>query len=37
MPGFSAEPFRMGLEEDVVFTGGKCRVIHGRQEKFHLI
>jgi Xaa-Pro aminopeptidase len=37
MPGWSEEEFRMGVEEMVVFTGGKCRVISGRQTRFHLV
>ena len=27
----------VGLEEDVVFTGGECRIVDGRQTEFHLI
>jgi len=28
---------RLGLEEDVIFTGGKCRVIGSRQEGFYTL
>jgi hypothetical protein len=37
VPEWSAKEFRMGVEEDVIFTGGRCRLIHGRQERFHLV
>ncbi|MFZ1933590.1 MAG: M24 family metallopeptidase [Thermoguttaceae bacterium] len=30
------ENFRMGVEEDVLFSAGRCRLIHGRQEAFYL-
>jgi Xaa-Pro aminopeptidase len=36
VPGWGNEPFRMSFEEDVVFSAGKCRLIHKRQEQFHL-
>ncbi|MBN2577945.1 MAG: aminopeptidase P family protein [Pirellulales bacterium] len=37
VPEWSEKEFRLGLEEDVVFTDGRCRLIHGRQTRFHLI
>jgi hypothetical protein len=37
IPEWSKKEFRIGIEEDVVFTGGRCRLIHGRQTRFHLI
>lgn len=36
VPEWGKEDFRMGVEEDVVFTGGRCRLICGRQREFHL-
>jgi len=27
----------LGLEEDVVFTGGVCNIVDGRQTEFHLV
>jgi Xaa-Pro aminopeptidase len=36
VPGWGKEPFRMGVEEDVLFTAGQCRLIHGRQKDFYL-
>ncbi|MBN2025042.1 MAG: aminopeptidase P family protein [Pirellulales bacterium] len=37
VPGFSEKEVRMSVEEDVVFTAGRCRPIGGRQTRFHLI
>jgi hypothetical protein len=37
VPEWSAKEFRMSVEEDVVFTGGRCRLIHGRQTRFCLV
>jgi hypothetical protein len=37
VPDWSEKEFRMSVEEDVVFTGGRCRMIRGRQERFHLV
>jgi hypothetical protein len=37
VPEWSKKEFRMGIEEDVIFTGGRCRLIHDRQTRFHLI
>jgi len=37
VPGFSEKEVRMSVEEDVVFTGGRCRVIGQRQTRFHLV
>jgi hypothetical protein len=37
MPEWGGNEFRMSVEEMVVFTGGKCRLIDERQAKFHLI
>jgi hypothetical protein len=36
VPEWGKENFRMSVEEDVVFTGGQCRLIHGRQRGFYL-
>jgi Xaa-Pro aminopeptidase len=36
IPEWGKEDFRMGVEEDVLFSGGQCRLIHGRQERFYL-
>jgi hypothetical protein len=36
VPEWGKEAFRMGVEEDVLFAGGRCRLIHGRQTAFHL-
>jgi Xaa-Pro aminopeptidase len=36
VPEWGKENFRMGVEEDVLFTGGRCRLIHGRQKAFYL-
>jgi Xaa-Pro aminopeptidase len=37
VPQWSEKEFRLGVEEDVVFTGGRCRMIHERQERFQLV
>ena len=37
VPEWGGQQVLLGLEEDVVFTGGVCRLIHGRQTAFHLI
>jgi Xaa-Pro aminopeptidase len=36
VPEWGKENFRMGVEEDVLFSGGRCRLIHGRQRAFYL-
>jgi len=36
VPEWGKENFRMGVEEDVLFAGGQCRLIHGRQKAFYL-
>ncbi len=36
VPDWGKENFRMGVEEDVLFAGGRCRLIHGRQQAFYL-
>ena len=36
VPEWGKENFRMGVEEDVLFAGGRCRLIHGRQKAFYL-
>ncbi len=36
VPEWGKENFRMGIEEDVLFAGGRCRLIHGRQQAFYL-
>ena len=36
VPEWGKENFRMGVEEDVLFSGGQCRLIHGRQRAFYL-
>ena len=36
VPEWGKENFRMGIEEDVLFSGGRCRLIHGRQQAFCL-
>ena len=36
VPDWGKENFRMGVEEDVLFSGGRCRLIHGRQRAFYL-
>jgi Xaa-Pro aminopeptidase len=37
VPEWGGEDVRMALEEDAVFTGGKCHWLDGRQTKLHLI
>lgn len=37
VPEWGGQEVRMGVEEDVVFAGGVCRPIHGRQVRFHLV
>ena len=37
VPGWSEQEFRMSVEEDVVFTAGRCRPISGRQTRFCLV
>ena len=37
MPEWGEVPFRIGLESDILFTGGKIYYLAGRQENFHLI
>jgi len=34
---WDGQEVRLSIEEDVVFEGGTCRVIHGRQTEFHLL
>jgi Xaa-Pro aminopeptidase len=36
VPDWGKENFRMGVEEDVLFSNGRCRLIHGRQRAFYL-
>ena len=36
VPEWGKENFRLGVEEDVLFAGGRCRLIHGRQKAFYL-
>ena len=36
-PDWNDVPVRMSVEEDVVFTGGRCRLIGNRQREFHLV
>jgi Xaa-Pro aminopeptidase len=36
IPEWSKDDFRLGIEEDVLFTHNRCRLIGGRQELFHL-
>ncbi len=36
VPEWGKENFRFGIEEDVLFSGGRCRLIHGRQQAFCL-
>jgi hypothetical protein len=36
VPEWGKEDFRMGVEEDVLFAGGRCRLIGQRQREFHL-
>ncbi len=37
VPGWSEQEVRMSIEEDVVFTAGRCRLISGRQTRFYLV
>ena len=37
IPGFSKEIINLSLEEEVVFTEGRCRPIGGLQRRFYLI
>ncbi|MBI2300084.1 MAG: Xaa-Pro aminopeptidase, partial [Armatimonadetes bacterium] len=37
VPEWGGQVVNMPLEEDVVFAGGECRLVDGRQEEFHLI
>lgn len=37
VPGWSAQEVRMSIEEDVVFTAGRCRPVSGRQTRFYLV
>jgi Xaa-Pro aminopeptidase len=37
VPEWGGQEVRLGLEEDVVFTQGVCRPIHGRQTEFYLV
>jgi len=37
VPEWGGQTVRMALEEDVIFTGGRCHWLDGRQTKLHLI
>jgi Xaa-Pro aminopeptidase len=37
LPEWSKEEIKLALEENVVFTRGRCRLINGRQTRFHLV
>jgi hypothetical protein len=37
IPEWGGRPLRMGLEQDIAFTGGRAVVINGRQTAFHLV
>lgn len=37
VPEWDAPSFRLALEQDVVFTRDGCRLIDGRQTRFHLV
>ena len=37
VPEWGGQQVKVGLEEDVVFTGGECRIVDGRQTEFHLV
>jgi Xaa-Pro aminopeptidase len=37
VPEWGGKVVRLGMEEDVVFTGGRCRLLDGRQMEFYLI
>lgn len=37
LPEWGGEEFRLGLEEDVVFTEDGCRLIYERQTEFYLV
>ncbi len=37
VPEWGGQVVGFGIEEDVVFTDGVCRMVHGRQERFYLI
>jgi hypothetical protein len=37
VPEWDGQTVRFSIEEDVVFTGGRCRLIGGRQTAFYLV
>jgi hypothetical protein len=37
IPELGGRMLRMGLEQDIAFTGGRAVVINGRQTAFHLV
>ena len=37
IPEWNQQELRLGLEQDIVFTGGKVHYLGGRQTEFHLI
>jgi len=37
VPEWGGQVVGFGIEEDVVFADGVCRMVHGRQERFYLI
>lgn len=37
IPEWDNQEVRLGLEQDVVYTSGSCRLLDGRQTNFHLI
>jgi hypothetical protein len=37
VPEWGGQPFRLGLEEPVIFTADGCRTLCGRQTEYHVI
>ncbi|MBD3175556.1 MAG: M24 family metallopeptidase [Armatimonadia bacterium] len=37
VPEWDGQEVGFGVEEDVIFLHGQCRMLHGRQERFYLI